>query len=136
MIKKTLIFFFIFLLAYQVYVIAENEDIFPLNKFISRIIDNPQKDKKNTEKIVNLPISSFDRLENKTELNCPSPEDSIVIIAFGQSNSANNASHTYPKNSNNILNFYKGKCFIAKDPLLGATGNRGNIWIPVSTKIN
>jgi hypothetical protein len=136
MIKKTLIFLFIFLLVYQAYIVAEKGDIFPLNKFISRIIDNPQKDKKNTEKIVNLTFSTYNKLENKTEVNCPSLKDSIVIIAFGQSNSANSASHRYSESSNNILNFYKGKCFIAKDPLLGTTGNRGNIWIPVSTKIN
>jgi hypothetical protein len=57
-----------------------------------------------------------------------------VIVAFGQSNSANHAEYKVPKSElGNVVNYFRGKCFKAQSPLLGATGEDGE-WISMTAK--
>jgi hypothetical protein len=71
-----------------------------------------------------------DRIEyDVTDLQKP-----LVILIYGQSNVANTVSQK-SQTSLPIFNFYKGKLYRAKDPLLGATGKLGSLWIDASKKL-
>lgn len=74
-------------------------------------------------------------MSKKSEVSCPKVDDAYVIVGFGQSNSANSAGHRFETNKD-IVNFYNGKCYVAIDPLLGATGRGGSVWIPLSEALN
>jgi hypothetical protein len=53
-----------------------------------------------------------------------------VILGVGQSNIANEGEVSAlfePKNGVYNFNFFDGKCYVAKDPLLGASINRSNV---------
>jgi hypothetical protein len=131
-IKSALLFIVVFLLGYQ----THKAEIFPLNKFYLKLTKNHKID---TWQYKGSPRAALnnDYTFNKIKVACPSAEESIVIVAFGQSNSANNASQKFMStNSDNILNFYRGSCYIAEDPLLGTSGKKGNIWIPTGLKLN
>ena len=66
-------------------------------------------------------------IENKdTLLNSPKI---MVCLAFGQSNAGNYGLGSYEcKNKNKIFNFYKGKIYQAKEPLLGPDGAGTSVW--------
>ena len=81
------------------------------------------------------PRGIYSNNSNRIEVKCPSEETAIIIVGFGQSNSANAQGQRYKASSNQIINFHNGKCYKAVDPMLGATGKRGSIWIPVAEKI-
>ena len=58
----------------------------------------------------------------------------MVLLVYGQGNAANGGEVKYnPKH--NVLNAYKGKCYKATDPLLGATDNKGTVWSRLGDKI-
>jgi len=66
---------------------------------------------------------------SKTRVDCENVAGprTMVALVFGQSNSANHGETRYaPKRE--VYNFYDGKCYVAADPLLGATGDRGSVW--------
>ena len=67
------------------------------------------------------------------KIDCPTQTDSTgVILAFGQSNSANHAEYTYKSTElNNVVNYFNGKCYEAQSPLLGASGIDGE-WISLT----
>ena len=97
--------------------------VFPFNQLVSLKLASEQL-------LTNFDgIRSFDDTSAKQEVDCKSIDlkDTMVILAFGQSNSANHGQTLY-KPKHNVFNFYKGKCFIADDPLLGATGVQGSVW--------
>ncbi len=72
----------------------------------------------------------------KTEIPCPIQDTSVgVFYAFGQSNSANHAAYVFKNTDTSIVNYFNGKCYIAEDPILGATGNGGSSWIPMAKKL-
>ena len=50
-----------------------------------------------------------------------------VVFAFGQSNAANHGQVRHSA-SGHVVNYYKGECYPATDPLIGATGNDGSPW--------
>jgi hypothetical protein len=56
----------------------------------------------------------------------PTP-GTMIALTFGQSNSANSAETLYTPH-NPILNYAKGKLYVAKDPMLGASGLGGSVW--------
>ena len=64
------------------------------------------------------------------EVSCPKQTNSVgVILAIGQSNSANSGEYRYSHSElPDVLNWYDGKCFKAQSPLLGASGINGE-WI-------
>ncbi len=51
----------------------------------------------------------------------------MVALAFGQSNSGNHGETRY-RPEQPVYNFFRGRCYRAEDPLLGATGDRGSVW--------
>ncbi|WP_165677770.1 sialate O-acetylesterase [Metapseudomonas otitidis] len=66
-------------------------------------------------------------VKERQESSCPEQDDSVgVVLAAGQSNSANYADLKYhTKYPGQVLNYYAGKCYVATSPLLGATGDGG-----------
>ncbi len=58
----------------------------------------------------------------------------FVILIAGQSNVANTVS-SLSKSSPNIYNFYDSALYHAQDPLLGATGKQGSLWIEVGEQL-
>jgi hypothetical protein len=54
---------------------------------------------------------------------------SAVILTLGQSNAANESTLAYqPGEGVFNFNFFDGKCYVARDPLLGASGQEGSVW--------
>lgn len=57
----------------------------------------------------------------------PCPTRGMVVLIAGQSNAANQGEA--PKAlSANVVNYYDGRCYRARDPLLGGSGAGGSIW--------
>ena len=75
-------------------------------------------------------------ITTKTEISCPPQTDkTVVALVFGQSNSANHDGQRVLQKSPKIINFFNDKCYIASDPLLGATGTAGSVWTLLGTKL-
>ena len=70
-----------------------------------------------------------------TEVNCPEQNERVgVLVAFGQSNSANHAEYKFSSDElNGVFNYFNGSCYLAQSPLLGATGGDGE-WITLTSK--
>lgn len=107
---------------------AHKAKIFPLSLWYQRNYGEK------AEEVIPLP-NVYNDIQSKEKVGCPSENDTILIIGFGQSNSANQQGHRHESKKKNILNFYNGNCYLAKDPMLGATGNRGSIWIPLANSL-
>ena len=60
-----------------------------------------------------------DHQQMPVKVDCPS--DAFVLLAAGQSNAANEGQGLAIANPE-VVNFYHGNCYVARDPLLGATG--------------
>ena len=58
-------------------------------------------------------------------------DKSAVILIIGQSNAANYGARLF-SSEGKIYAYHKGKVLKAKDPLPGASGKKGSIWIPFS----
>lgn len=57
----------------------------------------------------------------------------MVALVFGQSN-AGNGGETRGTPSRGVFEFYRGQIYDARDPLLGATGDGGSIWLRLGAK--
>ncbi len=76
---------------------------------------------------------SFRDPSQRTQVPCRADGRTAVIVTLGQSNAANYALMWYtPKHD--VLNFdlYDGRCYKARDPLLGASGTGGNFATPLA----
>lgn len=62
-------------------------------------------------------------------------DKTMVVFAFGQSNSANTGGERYAANSPDIFNFFGDKFYRAADPLLGASGTSGSVWVNLANKL-
>lgn len=60
--------------------------------------------------------------------NLKSDRKTMVALVFGQSNAANNGKVPYTPHHASVLNYYDGKLYTAKDPMLGNTGAGGSVW--------
>ena len=70
----------------------------------------------------------------KIEVACPAQTSTtMVALAFGQSNSAN--SEQVRHSSTRVINYFRGKCYLAQDPLLGATNTEGTVWTLMGDKL-
>lgn len=58
---------------------------------------------------------------------CPSPRRAMIAVILGQSNAANHAERL-TKAGPKVVTFYRGACYTAVDPILGATGQTGSVW--------
>jgi len=66
--------------------------------------------------------------KNRVEYDISNLKKPLIIFIFGQSNVANTvADKSYAPE--NVFNFYEGKLYQAKEPLLGTTGKQGSIWL-------
>lgn len=60
----------------------------------------------------------------------------LVLVTLGQSNAANSGEVRFghvPGVYN--FNLFDGRCFEARDPLLGAGGDGGSVWMPLARQI-
>lgn len=80
-------------------------------------------------------LQYFSDIAGRLERDCPLGPTTKVLVAFGQSNAANSVDEKSADTTGHIFNWFAGHCYIAKDPLLGATGDGGNIWIGVATDL-
>lgn len=60
----------------------------------------------------------------------------LVLVTLGQSNSANSGDSRF-RHVPGVYNFnlFDGQCFEAEDPLLGAGGDDGSVWMPLAGQI-
>jgi hypothetical protein len=54
-------------------------------------------------------------------------DSTAIILTLGQSNSANHGQGSYECH-NEVLNYFNGDLYQAKEPLLGASGNGCSVW--------
>lgn len=71
--------------------------------------------------------------ENKTAVSCPSQSPrTAVLLIMGQSNAANHGGQRVrSEHGSKVANFFKGQCYSAESPLLGADGITGEYWTEV-----
>jgi hypothetical protein len=82
-------------------------------------------------------FSAFSKTTGRQEIPCASNGDGVaVLFALGQSNAANYG-RTLRKGLPGLqnFNFLDGKCYKATDPLLGATGTGGSLWIELGNRL-
>ena len=81
--------------------------------------------------------SGYDVALNREEVACSElPPNSLVLVLFGQSNAGNSGSARFgPVNGVYNYNHLDGRCYGARDPLLGATGSGGTPWLPLARSI-
>lgn len=135
--RKAFLFFLshliVFYAGYETYRYGiENENkIFPISKFIKTnfFSEGSTKASRLQKRLV------FSDTSNRFEMPCPKQEQSFVLVGFGQSNSANHAGHRFDT-KDNIVNFFNGKCYAAKDPMLGASGTGGSVWLPLAERLD
>ena len=115
--------------AYLLGAYSYPRNIFPIE--LLRSLNN------NFEVLGNGQFDNFGRftaINGKTEVACPTQSsDTAVLLAIGQSNSANGADKkVVTKFQNQVFNFYDGKCYVASSPLLGASGKKGEFITPLA----
>ena len=61
-------------------------------------------------------------------VQCPKPQEVDVFLVMGQSQAANMAEKRLEAHAPMSYMFNKGSCWPLKDPIIGATNDRGSIW--------
>lgn len=77
------------------------------------------------------------KFPGKIQIACPpQTQNTGVILAIGQSNSANHATKRfttqYPQK---VFNYFDGNCYVASSPLLGASGDEGEFITLTADKL-
>jgi hypothetical protein len=62
----------------------------------------------------------------------PCPKDARVMIVAGQSNAGNWVGR---RHVGSAFQFFRGKCYPAADPLLGADGRAGSLWVALANEM-
>lgn len=71
----------------------------------------------------------------RTEIKCPRQTDrTMVAVVFGQSNAANSGQGRSKGNAR-VVNVFDGRCFETEDPILGAGGTNGSVWVPMANEL-
>jgi hypothetical protein len=81
--------------------------------------------------IVHQVRSTADR--GRVTLPTPARGRTMVALVFGQSNAGNGGEsrgHAHP----GVHEFYRGRIYDARDPLLGAGGDGGSVWLRLAAK--
>ena len=121
--KVWLIALFMFWLGYEV----KDNRVFPLSHFYKRhFVDHPEPKKTKSQQ----QYAVYADINARKRVDCPAPQNAEVVVTFGQSNAANSGGHRYTNQDPRILNFFDGHCYVASDPMLGASADRGSLWIP------
>ncbi len=63
------------------------------------------------------------------------PTNTLVLLVIGQSNAGSYGESRYTPHQTNVFVWYRGKMFIASDPLLGTDGGGGSIWTRLGDKL-
>ena len=83
------------------------------------------------------PLDAENRISLRQRVECRNIKDFkrlAVYLIVGQSNAANTSDPPfYPRP--NVFNFFDGKCYVARDPLLGSTGQKGSAWSRLGDKL-
>ncbi len=77
-----------------------------------------------------LRVAKIAKATDKAVVSCHdvAKQHPLVLLALGQSNAGNHGEMS-PSNLESISVFANGKCFVTTDPLPGATGNGGSVWV-------
>jgi carbohydrate esterase-like sialic acid-specific acetylesterase len=108
---------------------AETERLYPLQQLLSIVhLHDAQP--------VAFALNHDNAQESPTEVGCPAAGEKRLMVALliGQSNAANYG-ETRGTAPAGVVNFYRGKCYATRDPLLGADGNRGSVWTRMATTL-
>ena len=125
--KKNIFIGIILIIAgYSIGMISYRYNLFPITQ-IKKIYHNDIMSSQPLE----LEEQKLDDTINKTDFN---NQDFTVIFAFGQSNSANYGQTKY-ECQEEVYNWFNGKIYKAKDPLKGASGNKGSVWTRLADKM-
>lgn len=84
------------------------------------------------------PERGFQDRTGRVEVPCAPLHGSrtAVWLTLGQSNAANEGELAYETGPNVFnLSFLDGRCYIARDPLLGATGTGGSVWTRLADRL-
>jgi hypothetical protein len=125
--KKHFFYIFIGLLFFKIGYESKAANLFPVGQFIARVLNKEPSGYNNPD--------VYKDLYKRVEVDCPKSSDSYVLVALGQSNSGNFINKKYTDDSKNIYNFFNDKCYVAEDPILGASGDAGSLWIPFAQKL-
>lgn len=87
-----------------------------------------------------ITIDNFSRLiayPGKIAVSCPKQDqNTAVLLVIGQSNAANYGEKKFStKYPTKVFSYFRGKCFIASSPLLGASGMEGEFITPLADKL-
>ena len=88
---------------------------------------------------VYLPNLDSSSLDGRQAVECrdflPAPTTAVIVV-LGQSNAANRGQGRYTSRGP-VYNFniFDAKCYRARDPMLGATGNEGSPWARLGDKL-
>ncbi len=80
----------------------------------------------------------FKDIRNKVAVNCKQfvEKETAIFLTFGQSNAANYGIPGFDPGPGVFnFNFFDGKCYEAKDPLLGTSGDKGSVWTRLGEKL-
>lgn len=111
-------------IGFSIGYLARHYQVFPLKRFFERHFGEAE-----------IPVAIYRETAGRVEVPCAESPDTQVIFIFGQSNSANHVGMRHANNSITISNYFQGKCYVAQDPLLGATGWGGGIGIPLANEL-
>lgn len=80
----------------------------------------------------------FKETTGRREVACSQITDprTAIFLTLGQSNAANESELAFqPGEGVYNFNFFDSKCYVAQDPLLGATGTAGSVWSRLGDKL-
>lgn len=91
-----------------------------------------KKIREKEERLLRVGVIGNDEVAGHDEAPCSNlvgRSSTMVAVTMGQSNAANTGLVLH-KSVKNVFNYnwFNGKCYVAADPLLGATGTGGSVW--------
>ncbi len=67
----------------------------------------------------------------------PCPTSALVIAALGQSNAGNHIEGRIRRSNDlDAYVFFRGKCYLAEDPLPGSSGDDGSLWTLLAQRLS
>jgi hypothetical protein len=123
---KIVVLISVFISGYAFGLISHRYEVFPYY-YLKQLVERPV--------FASLSqFAGFDVTYGRTALRCDQiPQRPLVLLTLGQSNAANSGSGRFDAASG-VYNFnlFDGRCYEARDPLLGASGDGGSAWIPLA----
>ncbi|MBP1805899.1 sialate O-acetylesterase [Rubellimicrobium aerolatum] len=83
-----------------------------------------------------VPVPRLADYDPPAPVPCPPPGESVLIVTGGQSNAANSNSSLLPaREGSRVVTFYDGRCYPQADPVLGAAGQGGSLWVEFGARL-